>query len=195
MTEQSIGFIVGVLLLSSCGPGEGRAPPESSARPGAVAAQGAGAPHKGVLQVGTWHGRKGAFATIQSAVDAAVSGDWILIAPGDYHEAGTNSAGVSIVKAGLHLRGLDRNRVVVDGTKAGTKLRRDALHGSSPHEVGVRRARAARGGGARHRSSAAHARAGGGRQGGGGPLQAVAGRRRQRGSHGAGDLGPGCWFR
>jgi len=33
--------------------------------------------------------RRHHFTTIQSAVDAATPGDWILIAPGDYHEEGT----------------------------------------------------------------------------------------------------------
>jgi hypothetical protein len=68
-----------------------------------------------VLQVGTFHGIKGQFKTIQAAVNAAHSGDWILIAPGDYHEKG----GVKVTTPGLHLRGLDRNNVIVDGTKAG----------------------------------------------------------------------------
>ena len=72
-----------------------------------------------MLQVGTWKGRKGAFASIQAAVDAAAPGDWILIAPGAYHEVGSDTAGVWITTPGLHLRGLDRNRVVVDGTRPG----------------------------------------------------------------------------
>ena len=70
-----------------------------------------------VLQVGTWHGKVGAYATIQSAVDAASPGDWILIAPGSYHETASN--GVRIKTPGLHLRGLDRSGVVIDGTRAG----------------------------------------------------------------------------
>ena len=32
-----------------------------------------------VLQVGTYRGRKGAYSTIQAAVDAAAPGDWILM--------------------------------------------------------------------------------------------------------------------
>jgi hypothetical protein len=74
-------------------------------------------PH--VLQVGTWKGIKGAFSTIQSAVDAASPGDWILIAPGDYHETGSPTDGVRITTPGIHLRGLDRNRVIIDGTRPG----------------------------------------------------------------------------
>ena len=51
------------------------------------------------------------------------------IAPGDYHERGDYTthqptdeagAGVLITTPDIHLRGLDRNRVVVDGTKPGS---------------------------------------------------------------------------
>ena len=55
-------------------------------------------------------------SSIQKAVDVAQPGDWILIWPGVYHEKGTSLAGVLITKPGLHLRGLDRNLVVVDGS-------------------------------------------------------------------------------
>ncbi len=47
--------------------------------------------------------------TIQAAVDAAKSGDWVLIDAGTYHEA------VVITTPGLHIRGIDRNQVIVDG--------------------------------------------------------------------------------
>ena len=56
------------------------------------------------------HGR---FTSIQTAVNAAHPGDWILIAPGDYHEHGAPNVGVLITTPDLHLRGLDRNRVIV----------------------------------------------------------------------------------
>ena len=49
------------------------------------------------------------FTTIQAAVNAAKPCDWIVIAPGLYREA------ISISTPNLHLRGLDRSRVVVDG--------------------------------------------------------------------------------
>jgi hypothetical protein len=48
--------------------------------------------------------------TIQAAVNAAKSCDWILVAPGVYHET------VTIKTPHLHIRGLDRNRVIVDGS-------------------------------------------------------------------------------
>jgi hypothetical protein len=83
-----------------------------------------------VLLVGTYHGHRGRFRSIQSAVDAARPGDWILVAPGDYHEQADHRAnrgpqpadtpaGVVIVKAGIHLRGMNRNTVIVDGTLPG----------------------------------------------------------------------------
>jgi hypothetical protein len=80
-----------------------------------VYAQSASSPLK-VLQVGTFDGIPGAYHTIQDAVNAAHPGDWILIAPGTYHEAGAEIAGVLITTPGIHLRGMDRNLVVVDGT-------------------------------------------------------------------------------
>jgi len=74
----------------------------------------ASTPH--VLRVGTYRGIKGQYATIQDAVNAARPGDWVLVAPGDYHEQTSPDAGVVIRTAGIHLRGMDRNGVVVDGT-------------------------------------------------------------------------------
>ena len=65
------------------------------------------------------NGVPGQYTGIQSAVNAAQTGDWILIAPGIYHETGTDQAGVLITTTGIHLRGLDRHGVIVDGTKPG----------------------------------------------------------------------------
>jgi len=87
-----------------------------------------------VLLVGTYHGHRGQYSSIQAAVDAAKPGDWILVAPGDYHEQadhrayrgpqpGNTPAGVVISTPDIHLRGMDRNTVVVDGTKRGTRRR------------------------------------------------------------------------
>jgi hypothetical protein len=83
-----------------------------------------------VLLVGTFHGVPGPYASIQAAVDAAKPGDWILVAPGDYHEdadlanppasfAYGQFGGVLIKTAHLHLRGMSRGGVVVDGTRPG----------------------------------------------------------------------------
>jgi hypothetical protein len=62
------------------------------------------------------------YRTVQAAVDAARSGDWILIYPGVYHEKSRQwpTAGVWIQKPDLHIRGLDRNNVIIDGSKGTT---------------------------------------------------------------------------
>lgn len=49
------------------------------------------------------------FATIQEAVDAAQSGDLVLIAEGTYSEA------VQVTTDDIVIRGVDRNKVVLDG--------------------------------------------------------------------------------
>jgi len=85
----------------------------------AVSTLAASAPKPHALLVGTHHGKKGAYATIQAAVDAARPGDWVLIGEGVYKEQGAPDAGVLVTTPGIHLRGMDRNRVVVDGTKPG----------------------------------------------------------------------------
>jgi hypothetical protein len=76
-----------------------------------------------VLLVGTYHGIRGHFRSIQAAVDAAQHGDWILVGPGDYKEQGkpgaTEPAGVLITTPNIHLRGMNRNSVIIDGTRPG----------------------------------------------------------------------------
>jgi len=99
--------------------------------PSAVAASSA---QSQVLYVGTFKGittpPSSTFQTIQGAVDAAKKGAWILIAPGDYHESSDTGAGaptaadladgwyggVDITTPDLHLRGMNRSTVIVDGT-------------------------------------------------------------------------------
>jgi hypothetical protein len=82
-----------------------------------------------VLRVGTYKGVAGLYKTIQAAVDAAKRGDWILVGAGDYHERGDRvhkpkgevpPSGVLIRTPNLHLRGMKRNKVIVDGTKPGS---------------------------------------------------------------------------
>jgi len=103
---------------------------------GLSAASSAGASPR-VLRVGTFHGVKGQYSTIQSAVDAARPGDWVLVAPGDYHEGADATAssaaanlgdygGVLITTPRLHLRGMNRATVIVDGTKQGAPSACDA---------------------------------------------------------------------
>jgi hypothetical protein len=91
---------------------------------GASAANASPPPHSHaggvrVLRVGTFDGIPGQYSSIQAAVNAAQPGDWVLVAPGDYHETGSDAAGVMITTPNIHVRGLDRNGVIIDGTRAG----------------------------------------------------------------------------
>jgi hypothetical protein len=49
------------------------------------------------------------YPTIQGAVNAASAGDWVLIEPGTYAEA------VKVQTPNLHIRGMNRNTVILDG--------------------------------------------------------------------------------
>jgi hypothetical protein len=81
-----------------------------------------------VLRVGTYHGVKGQYRSIQAAVNAAKPSDWILVGPGDYKTTSSKApagasdrpSGVLITKARLRIRGMNRNTVIVDGTKPGS---------------------------------------------------------------------------
>jgi hypothetical protein len=88
-------------------------------------------PKHRVLRVGTFNGKKGQCKTIQEAVNAAAPGNWILIGPGDYKQTsstkpvgayGDDVAGASILVTtpNLHIRGMNRNTVMIDGTKPGS---------------------------------------------------------------------------
>jgi hypothetical protein len=62
------------------------------------------------------------YVTVQAAVDAAQSGDWILIWPGVYHETDpAYHAGVWITTPDLHIRGLSRTGVIIDGSRSPTR--------------------------------------------------------------------------
>jgi hypothetical protein len=75
----------------------------------AVLAAGAAAASARVLIVTQRHVAYPRYTSVQAAVNAARPGDWILIAPGVY------SGPVRIETADLHLRGMNRNRVILDG--------------------------------------------------------------------------------
>ncbi len=51
------------------------------------------------------------FNTIQSAVNASIKGDWILIEPGTY----TEEVKVNRKHSGIWIRGMNRNTVILDG--------------------------------------------------------------------------------
>ena len=51
------------------------------------------------------------FTTIQAAVDASTAGDWVLIEPGVY----TEEVWVGPAQKGIHIRGMNRNTVILDG--------------------------------------------------------------------------------
>jgi hypothetical protein len=81
-----------------------------------------------VLRVGTYHGIPGQYRSIQAAVDAARPGDWILIGPGDYKTTSSRrapgrsdlAAGILISTPRIYVRGMNRNTVIVDGTRPGS---------------------------------------------------------------------------
>jgi hypothetical protein len=97
-----------------------------------------------VLRVGTFNSIPGTFTSIQAAVNAAQPGDWILVGPGVYHEKGfspttCSTAGckprpseVFITTANLHLRGMNRDTVIVDGTNVSTTQAAGTLPPGSP---------------------------------------------------------------
>jgi hypothetical protein len=100
---------------------------------GALPAAGAG---PSVLLVGPAGTPGATYTSIQAAVDAANPGDWVLVAPGVYHEKGSTDpshpAGVLIQKAGIHLRGMNRNRVIIDGTNVSASQAGGTLPAGSP---------------------------------------------------------------
>src|SRR5579875_2111023 len=81
-----------------------------------------------VWRVGTYHGIRGNVRSIAAALRRARPGDWILLGPGDYHPRmdyraaqrhSDTPAAVLITTDRVHLRGMNRNRVVIDGAKPG----------------------------------------------------------------------------
>ncbi len=135
-----LALVGATAACSSPSSSHGATPPSSAQSPAQSATQSpapsaarspapspSAAPGPKVLRVGAYNGVAGTYTTIQAAVDAAKPGDWVLVAPGDYHERYDHTvpigsrvlAGVYITTPRLHLRGMDRNLVVVDGTKPG----------------------------------------------------------------------------
>jgi hypothetical protein len=79
-----------------------------------------------VLLVGPAGTAGAQYNSIQDAVNHAQPGDWVLVAPGVYHEKGYGPthnpdgkpapAEVYITTPNIHLRGMNRDTVIVDGT-------------------------------------------------------------------------------
>jgi hypothetical protein len=76
---------------------------------GLVTAAGSAASQATVRVVSKTKSGPDVYPTIQGAVNAAQPSDWILVEPGEYDES------VRVETPGLHIRGLNRNTVVVDG--------------------------------------------------------------------------------
>ena len=76
------------------------------------------------------------YKTVQAAVNAAHPGDWVLINPGVYHEKSTQwpTAGVWITTPGIHIRGLDRNKVIIDGSNGSAKHPCPVQHQAPGHQ-------------------------------------------------------------
>ncbi|MBV9917494.1 MAG: hypothetical protein JO153_13400 [Solirubrobacterales bacterium] len=96
-----------------------------------------------VLRVGSYHGIRGQFSSIQAAVDAARPDDWVLIGPGDYKEHSARAprgrpdlaSGVLVQTRDIYLRGMNRNSVVIDGTRPGSAR---CSQGAAAQELGPR---------------------------------------------------------
>ncbi len=107
---------VAAVTLAACGSSSKHA---TAPRPEGGTYVHAAAGHRSgiVLYVGRWPGLHHTYRTIQAAVNAAHPGDRILIAAGDYHESPDFSVGVRVTTPDIVIEGVDRNAVIVDGTK------------------------------------------------------------------------------
>src|SRR5487761_1236694 len=123
-SRHSRGILITVAAATLCLTGTAAPLAAASAAPHASATP-------QVLLVGSYNGVAGGYASISAALAAARPGDWILLGPGDYKAAAGSGAtagsgrspapaGVFITTPGIHLRGMDRNAVIIDGTRPGS---------------------------------------------------------------------------
>jgi hypothetical protein len=101
--HRLLGLLLLAVLAVGCG-GDDPAPSEPADTPAAT-------PGERIEASGRTLRVPSSYPTIQEAVDATRPGDLVLISPGTYHEA----VKVSDEHPGIVIRGLDRNRVVLDG--------------------------------------------------------------------------------
>jgi hypothetical protein len=74
-----------------------------------VTAEGGAASQATVRVVSKTKSGQDVYPTIQDAVNAAQPSDWVVIEPGEYDES------VRVERPGLHIRGMNRNTVILDG--------------------------------------------------------------------------------
>lgn len=130
--RRSLTFLA-LVTMASLGLA-GAAIPSAAAAPSGTAAP-SGAPAAAspqVLRVGSYHGIPGDYPSIRAALAVARPGDWILLGPGDYkapayggsiakQDGGKPApAGALIITPDIYLRGMNRNTVIIDGTKPGS---------------------------------------------------------------------------
>jgi Right handed beta helix region len=136
----AIGLLAaGFTAPAVAGGGLGRAAPRTSvsavATPVALPPEPRATAGAHALLVGSYHGMGGQYSDLRAAIDAARPGDWILVGPGDYREANNVSlpgavgddrsgAGFAVKTPDIHIRGMDRNAVWLDGTASGPRCSR-----------------------------------------------------------------------
>ena len=78
---------------------------------GAWGGGGGGGGQVNIVRQGEYPAKPHYYKTIQAAVNASKSGDWVLIEPGVY----TEEVKVTSAHSGIWIRGMNRNTVVIDG--------------------------------------------------------------------------------
>jgi hypothetical protein len=88
----------------------------------------------------------GQYSTIQAAVDAAIAGDVVLIAPGVYSDVthtpggGDTTKCVVVMKSGITLRGMGRGRTIIDANQLGRGIQCTGVTNASIESMTIREA-------------------------------------------------------